>query len=168
LGELVKFKSSKSTSKLKIPEKSDISGSLTGFQKVSPDMSGFLLILGLAQLSRTYLALRLGSRNPSRTCPTPRLDMSGLTPAPQQLSPNRPYPGSRELSRTCPTPSPDISNLSALTQVKSWNRTCPVPRPGSRDLGRTMFGPQPRHVRVSDTSNGQIFFGGYKRPPMSP
>jgi hypothetical protein len=54
LGELVKCKSSKSISKPKISEKSDISGFLARFQKVlpdmsapSPDMSRFLLILRL-------------------------------------------------------------------------------------------------------------------------
>jgi hypothetical protein len=61
LGELVKCKSSKSISKPKISEKSDISGFLARFQKVlpdmsapNPDMSRFLLILRLTQLSRTY------------------------------------------------------------------------------------------------------------------
>jgi hypothetical protein len=30
-----------------------------------------------------------------------------------------------------------------------------------------MSDPPPGHVRVSDTSNGQIPLGGYKRPPTS-
>jgi hypothetical protein len=130
LGESVKCKSSKSIHEPKVPEKMDISGFLTGSTEPcrtcpapSLDMSGFLLILVLTQLSRTYLGPKLGSSNTSRTSPAPRPEMSGLTLALHRLSLSRPYPapylGSREFSWTCPAPSPDMSNLSALTWVKS-------------------------------------------------
>jgi hypothetical protein len=46
-------------------------------------MFGFLLILGLAQHSQTYPTPYLGSREFSRTCLAPGLDMSG----PSSLNP---------------------------------------------------------------------------------
>jgi hypothetical protein len=80
LGELVKSKSSKSIHKPNVSEKLDISGFLTGFQKALPNMFEFHLILGLAQLSRTYLGPRSGSSNLSWTCSAPEPNMSDLTP----------------------------------------------------------------------------------------
>jgi hypothetical protein len=80
LGELVKSKSSKSIHKPNVSEKLDISRFLTGFQKALPNMFEFHLILGLAQLSRTYLGPRLGSSNLSWTCSDPEPNMSDLTP----------------------------------------------------------------------------------------
>jgi hypothetical protein len=84
----------------------------------SPYMSGFLLIVGLAQLSRTYPGPRSGFSNPSQTCPAPAPDMSSLTRDPQRLSPRwphlAPYLGSREFSQTCLAPSLDMFDLSVL------------------------------------------------------
>jgi hypothetical protein len=78
---------------------------------------------------------------------SPEPDMSGLTPASQQLSPSQPYPipypGSRELTRTCSTPSPDISDLLALSRVKCLGPGMSSPQAGFQRQVPDMSGPDP-------------------------
>jgi hypothetical protein len=131
-------------------------------------MSRFLLILGLIQLSQSYLGPRPSSSNPSQTCPILGPEMSGLTPAHKWLSPNRPYPGSREFSRTCPALSLDMSGLSALTQVKSLEPDISGSQARFQIAWPNMSGPQPEHVWVSETPKGRFPWGAIKGPAHLP
>jgi hypothetical protein len=56
--------------------------------------------------SQTYPARKPDYINSNQTCPTPSLDMSGLSVLSQVKAHNRtPLPGSREVYRTCPAPT---------------------------------------------------------------
>jgi hypothetical protein len=124
LGELVKYKTSKSILLPKSPPRSDMSGPLPYPGLTQP-----------IQLPGRVLEAFLGHvRLPARICltqpdslMTKSLDWTYLVP----LS------GSREVDQTCLAHNPDMSTLSALSRVKAQNRTCPVPRPSSREVGRT-------------------------------
>jgi hypothetical protein len=78
LGELGKCKTSKFIYKPKFLEKSDISGFLTGFHKLFPDMSDPLSSPAPSHQrlspSQTYSARKLSYRNSNRTCSTPSLE----------------------------------------------------------------------------------------------
>jgi hypothetical protein len=97
--------------------------------------------------------------------------MSGLTLAPQWLSPSQPYPvpylGTSELTQTWLSPSPDMSSVSALSRVKSLGLDMSGPQAGFQRWVPDMSRPWPGHVRISDTPTARFPWGAIKGPHAS-
>jgi hypothetical protein len=83
LGELMKYKLSKSILPPKSHVRLDISDPLARFQKLWMDISGpqarHVRSSSLSRVNPAYSAPYLGFRGISRTCPAPCPDVSGLT-----------------------------------------------------------------------------------------